>query len=45
MTQTITALDLARRLDQTPSAPFVLDVRAPDQFEQWQVEGTVKPDT
>ena len=45
MTQTITALDLAKRLEEPSEAPFVLDVRAPDQFERWRVEGTIAPDT
>ena len=45
MTYTISPLDLARRLDDADSAPFVLDVRAPDQFERWRVEGAFKPET
>ncbi|MDJ0959350.1 MAG: rhodanese-like domain-containing protein [Acidimicrobiia bacterium] len=35
----ITTDELARRVDDPDSAPFILDVRAPDQFERWQIEG------
>lgn len=45
MTHTISPLDLARRLDDATSVPFVLDVRAPDQFDRWRVEGSFKPET
>ena len=41
----MTSRDLAVRLDDPSTAPFVLDVRAPDQFEQWKIEGKVKPET
>lgn len=39
MSGAITAEELARRVDDPESAPFILDVRAPDQFERWRVEG------
>lgn len=35
----ITTRDLARLIDDDAEAPFLLDVRAPDQFEQWKIEG------
>ena len=38
----ITTDELARRVDDPESAPFILDVRAPDQFERWQIEGKVE---
>jgi glyoxylase-like metal-dependent hydrolase (beta-lactamase superfamily II) len=45
LANSITAADLALRVDDPETAPFVLDVRAPDQFEAWQIEGRVKPET
>ena len=39
MSGAITAEELARRVDDAATAPFILDVRAPDQFERWRVEG------
>lgn len=39
MSGAITADELARRVDDPAAAPFILDVRAPDQFERWRVEG------
>lgn len=41
----ITTQDLAERLDDASTAPFVLDVRAQDQFENWRIEGRVTPET
>jgi glyoxylase-like metal-dependent hydrolase (beta-lactamase superfamily II) len=41
----ITTEELARRVDEAAEAPFILDVRAPDQFEAWRIEGRIKPDT
>ena len=35
----ITTDDLARLVDDEESAPFLLDVRAPDAFERWRIEG------
>jgi glyoxylase-like metal-dependent hydrolase (beta-lactamase superfamily II)/rhodanese-related sulfurtransferase len=35
----ITTEELARRVDDPESVPFILDVRAPDQFERWRIEG------
>ena len=37
----ITTTDLARLVDDSERAPFVLDVRAPDAFERWKIEGKV----
>lgn len=45
MADAITTQELARRVDSSELAPFILDVRAPDQFERWQIEGRVKPET
>lgn len=45
MARTMTAAELARRVDDPDTAPFILDVRAPDQFEAWRIEGRVKPET
>ena len=45
MTRSITTDDLAQRIDDAARAPFVLDVRAPDQFERWRIEGKVALDT
>lgn len=35
----ITTDDLARLVDDEDGAPFLLDVRAPDAFERWKIEG------
>ena len=35
----ITTDELAKRVDDPTTAPFILDVRAPDQFERWKIEG------
>lgn len=35
----ITTDELARLVDDPATAPFVLDVRAPDQYRRWQIEG------
>ncbi len=39
MSGSITASELAERVDDPRGAPFILDVRAPDQFQRWQIEG------
>ena len=39
---TITTADLARLVDDTDHAPFVFDVRAPDAFERWKIEGKAR---
>ncbi len=36
---TISTTDLARLVDDSEHTPFVLDVRAPDAFERWRIEG------
>lgn len=45
MAKSITTAELARRVEDLSSAPFILDVRAPDQFDAWQIEGRVQLDT
>lgn len=45
MAKSISAAELAVRVDDPATAPFVLDVRAPDQFDAWQIEGRIRPDT
>ena len=39
MSRTITTEDLAQRVDDAARAPFILDVRAEDQYERWRIEG------
>lgn len=39
MSGTITTADLAQRVDDPARAPFILDVRAEDQFGRWRIEG------
>ncbi len=39
MSGAMTTEELARRVDDPAEAPFILDVRAPDQFERWRIEG------
>lgn len=39
MSRTITTDDLAQRIDDAARAPFILDVRAEDQFNRWRIEG------
>ena len=39
MSRTITTDDLAQRVDDAARAPFILDVRAEDQFNRWRIEG------
>lgn len=41
----VTTSELAGWVDDPGSAPFILDVRAPDQFDAWRIEGRVVPDT
>ena len=38
MSRTITTDDLAQRVDDAARAPFILDVRATEQFERWRIE-------
>ncbi len=45
MAKSITTQELAEKVDDMNLAPFILDVRAPDQFERWQIEGRAKPET
>ncbi len=41
---TISTTDLARLVDDNDHTPFVLDVRAPDAFERWKIEGKARVD-
>lgn len=41
----VDADELAVRVDNAGSAPFILDVRAPEQFEEWRIEGKAAFDT
>jgi glyoxylase-like metal-dependent hydrolase (beta-lactamase superfamily II)/rhodanese-related sulfurtransferase len=43
MAHAITTQELAAKVDDSDLAPFILDVRAPDQFERWQIEGKARP--
>ncbi len=45
MSRTISPAELARRVDDPDRAPFVLDVRAGDQFDRWRIEGKAGPET
>lgn len=37
----MTTDELARRIESSEEAPFILDVRASDQFDRWRIEGSV----
>lgn len=41
----MTTEELARRVDDPEHAPFILDVRAPDQFDRWRIEGRAELST
>lgn len=41
----ITTAELAHRVDDEAETPFILDVRAKDQYEAWQISGAVTPDS
>ena len=41
----ITTEELAKRVDDPAVAPFILDVRAPDQYERWRIEGKAEMPT
>lgn len=45
MSGTMSTADLAQRIDDPARVPFLLDVRAPDQFERWKIEGGVEMPT
>ncbi len=45
MSGSITTDDLAQRIDDPARAPFILDVRAGDQFERWRIEGKAPLET
>ena len=45
MSGPISTDELAEIIENPDDAPFILDVRAPDQFERWQIEGKAEVDT
>ena len=45
MTASMTTDELARRIEDPDSGLFILDVRAPDAFDRWKIEGKVPVDT
>jgi glyoxylase-like metal-dependent hydrolase (beta-lactamase superfamily II) len=45
MSGPISTDELAEIVEDPAAAPFILDVRAPDQFERWQIEGKAPLDT
>jgi len=45
MSGPISTDELAEIIEDTTAAPFILDVRSPDQFERWQIEGKVELET
>jgi glyoxylase-like metal-dependent hydrolase (beta-lactamase superfamily II) len=45
MSGSITTDDLAQRIEDPARAPFILDVRATDQFDAWRIEGKAALET
>jgi glyoxylase-like metal-dependent hydrolase (beta-lactamase superfamily II) len=45
MSGSITTDDLAQRIDDPARAPFILDVRANEAFDRWQIEGKAQLET
>ncbi len=45
MSGSITTDDLAQRIEDQARAPFILDVRATDQFDAWRIEGKASLET
>ncbi|MDF1597382.1 MAG: MBL fold metallo-hydrolase [Acidimicrobiia bacterium] len=45
MPGSITTDDLARRIEDAEKLPYILDLRAGDQFERWRIEGKLALDT
>ncbi len=45
MSNSISPADLAERVDDPARTPFILDVRAGDQFARWRIEGKASPET
>ena len=45
MPGSITTDELAQRIEDPENAPFILDLRAGDQFERWRIEGKLALDT
>ncbi len=45
MPGSITTDDLARRIEDAERLPYILDLRAGDQFERWRIEGKLALDT
>ncbi|NNF63382.1 MAG: MBL fold metallo-hydrolase [Acidimicrobiia bacterium] len=44
MSGSITTDDLATRIDDAARAPYILDVRSSDAYDQWRIEGKVPLD-
>ncbi len=45
MIASMTTDELATRIENSDSAPYILDVRAPEAFDRWKIEGKVPVDT
>lgn len=45
MSGPISTDELAEVIENTERSPFILDVRSPDQFERWQIEGKAALET
>ncbi|MDJ0952940.1 MAG: MBL fold metallo-hydrolase [Acidimicrobiia bacterium] len=45
MSGPISTDELAEIIESPDDAPFILDVRAPDQYERWQIEGKAEVET
>jgi rhodanese-related sulfurtransferase len=45
MPGSITTDDLARRIEDPENAPYILDLRAGEQFERWRIEGKLALET
>ena len=45
MSGPISTDELAEIVENPEDAPFILDVRAPDQYERWQIEGKAEFET
>lgn len=45
MPGSITTDDLARRIEDAERLPYILDLRAGDQFERWRIEGKLALET
>ena len=45
MPGSITTDELALKIEDAENAPYMLDLRAPDQFERWRIEGKLALET